>query len=139
MVVPTLAVAPEDSAKVAARLVTEVPFGMVMPMVLDVELMTALPVWPGSENELKSARLLELTVTVTVQLLVVEPSCAVTTYVTGFAKLFDVLPLTCVVVPTLAVAPEDSVKVAARLVTEIPFGMVIPMVLDVELMTALPV
>ena len=77
--------APEDSVKVAARLVTEVPFGMVMPMVLDVELMTALPVWPGSENELISVKLLELTVTVTVQLLVVEPSCAVTTYVTEFA------------------------------------------------------
>ena len=43
------------------------------------------------------------------------------------------------VVPILAVAPEDSVKVAPRLVTEVPFGMVIPMVLDVELMTALPV
>ena len=50
-------------------------------------------------------------------------SPAVTVYTTGPPKLLAVVPLTCIVLPTLTDAPV-VVKVAAKAVTSVPNGTV---------------
>ena len=47
-------------------------------------------------------------------------------YVTGFVKLFAVVPLVCVVAPTATEAPV-VVNEATRAVTSVPFGTVTAM------------
>ena len=59
-------------------------------------------------------------VAVTVQSWVVTPSSAVMVYTTGEAKSLVVVPLTCGVPDTEAVAPADKVKVANKLDRSVP-------------------
>ena len=51
------------------------------------------------------------------------PSAATTVYVTGPVKLLAVVPLVCVVVPTLTEAPVEA-KVAIKAITSVPKGTV---------------
>jgi hypothetical protein len=79
----------------------------VMPVVVRITKLPATPRFTGAGSV--------MTATVTVYVCVVA-SAACTVYVTGLVKLFGVVVLVCVVVPTVTNAP-DVENVATRAVT----------------------
>jgi hypothetical protein len=103
---------------VAVRFVTSVPFGNVTPILLPDITAAFVP----NPNTVIAFASLVATVTVTVYV-AVDPSAAVTVYVTGFVKSFEVTPLVCAIPFTVTDDPV-VVNVAARFVTSVPLGSV---------------
>jgi hypothetical protein len=74
------------------------------------------------KNSFSALKLFDKVVTLTVYVLVVTPSSAVTTYRTDCVKLFVFTPLIWTVWPTFTDALADNVKVATKLCNEVPNG-----------------
>ena len=118
--------------KVATSAVTFVPKGTVTAMLVPV-------ITPVAAGVVKPKAVISFAgfgpnVTVTVYVFV-EASAAVTVYVTGLVKSFGVVPLTCVVAPTLTNEPV-VVKVATSAVTFVPKGtvtaMLVPLIKPID-------